>query len=89
MRSLECPLLGGAPTPVVAKAVQRDRVEPRFLGGLAAVEAPSGSQRAFEGVGEDVLRQRSIPGAVHEEGEQRLSVLMEEPLEVVCAHPGE
>src|SRR5439155_15423373 len=70
-----------APPPVlVAQQIERDRVEPGLLARLAAVEAPASAERTLERVGQKVLGQHTVAGAVAEEGVQRLSVLRIQPL---------
>jgi len=79
--ALERPLLDSSPAGAVAQAVEGDGVEPRLLGRPTRPESGSGAQDLLEGVGQEILAQLRVAGTVREEPEQRLGVLLVEPLE--------
>jgi hypothetical protein len=71
---------------VVAQKVEGDRVDPRLDPCPWAVVAPPGAQSVLEGIGEQVLGEDPVAGAVGEKGEQRLCVLGVEALKIDVAH---
>jgi hypothetical protein len=71
---------------VIAQQVERDRVQPRLLRAAAAVEPAPLPQRPLERVGQQVLGQRAVSGAVDEEAEQPLGLALVEPLEIRISH---
>src|SRR4051794_5852680 len=87
--ALERARLGGCAAGVVAQQVERDRVQPRLLRPALAVVLGPAAQRTFERVGQQVLGQRAVAGAVGEEREQARSLGVVEPLEVLVAHPSQ
>src|SRR5215208_967427 len=83
---VERPRLGLAAAGAVAQEVQRDRVQPGLLAGLAAVEALPGAQGALEGVRKEILRKRRISRSIGEKAEERLGVFLVKALEVIPPH---
>ena len=82
----ERPRLGAAAAGAVAHEVERDRIQPRLLARLALVEAVARPQGTLEGVGQEVLGERRVAGAIGEKSEEWLSVLLVEPLEIIPPH---
>ncbi|MEA2370658.1 MAG: hypothetical protein QOH12_1052 [Solirubrobacteraceae bacterium] len=85
--SLERPLLDLPAAGAVAQTVEGNRVEPGLLGRADRPRPGSRSrpQDLLESVREEILAQCRIAGPVREEPEQRLRVLLVQPLEVSVA----
>jgi hypothetical protein len=83
---LERARLGLAAAGAVAKKVERDRVQPGLLAGLAPVEALSGAEGALEGVRQEVLGERSIARSIGDEAEQRPGMFLVKTLEIIPPH---
>ena len=84
---LEGPRLDLAAAGPVAQAVEGDRVEPGLLPRprRPGSRPGTGPEDLLERVGQEILAQRRVAGPVGEEPEQRLRVLVVEPLEVSVA----
>ena len=83
---IERPPFAARAASLVAKQVQRDRIQPAALASAARVKALARAQHPLERFRQQVLGEGAVPGAVGEEAEELLGVLLEQPLERVGLH---